>query len=144
MEPKPSPVRKIDNFRGLAVWQKSMDLAQQCCRISSAFPPRGFTLGTHVQKTAIAIPSNLAEGHELQTASFRYHVRVALGSLAELDTQLELAARLGFLRATSGAHSHRTCTNSNECCGRSARRSPADCPNRAARRDAQVTVPIFF
>jgi len=89
--------RKIDSYRDLVVWQKALSLAECCCRRAATFPPRGYALGTHIQKTAIAIPSNIAEGHELQTASFRLHVRVALGSVAELDTQLELAARLGWI-----------------------------------------------
>src|SRR5437764_6642349 len=80
---------------------ESACLAEQCCRATAGFPPRAYALGTHIQKTAISVPSNIAEGHELQTGSFRLHVRVALGSLAELDTQIELAARLGWLSAQS-------------------------------------------
>ena len=57
----------------------------------------GHVLGMHIQKTAISIPSNIAEGHELQTASFRFQLRVAPGSVAELGTQLVLASQLGFL-----------------------------------------------
>jgi four helix bundle protein len=91
-------VRRIRNFRGLLVWQKSMDLAEWCCRASAQFSPRvGGVLAEQVQKTAISIPSNIAEGHELSTASYRQHVRVALGSVSELGTQLELAARLELL-----------------------------------------------
>ena len=94
-------VRRINSYRDLLVWQKAMRVAEQCCREAHAFAPRGYVLATHIQKTAIAIPSNIAEGHELQTASFRLHVRVALGSVAELETQLTLAVRLGFLPTES-------------------------------------------
>ena len=97
MEPVPAPVRRIGSYRELLVWQKAMRVAERCCREAHAFASRGYVLGTHIQKTAIAIPSNIAEGHALQTASFRQHVRVALGSAAELGTQLTLACRLGLL-----------------------------------------------
>ena len=99
MDGQTAPVRRLDSYRDLLVWQKAMTLAEGCCREALAFPPKGYVLATHLQKTAISIPSNLAEGHELQTASYRLHVRIALGSLAELATQVNLARRLGLLSA---------------------------------------------
>jgi four helix bundle protein len=91
-------VRRIRNFRQLVVWQKSMDLAVWCCRTGAELPRRvGGVLGAHMQRTAVSIPSNIAEGHELSTAAYRQHLRIALGSLAELGTQLELAARLDLV-----------------------------------------------
>jgi four helix bundle protein len=74
-----------------------MALAERTCVIAWTFPPRAYGLASHIQKTVTAIPSNIAEGHELQTGSYRFHVRVALASVAELDTQLELALRLKLL-----------------------------------------------
>ena len=46
----------------------------------------------------MSVPSNIAEGQRRTTAGFREFLRIALGSIAELETQLELAARFGFLR----------------------------------------------
>jgi four helix bundle protein len=95
-------VRRIRNFRELVVWQKSMDLAAWCCRTGAELPQRtGGVLGPQIQRTAISIPSNIAEGHELSTASYRQHLRIALGSVAELSTQLELAARLDLVPEAS-------------------------------------------
>lgn len=59
-----------------------------------------FELGAQLRRAAVSIPSNIAEGHA-GGARQRYlnHVRIAMGSLAELDTQLEIARRLQFLSA---------------------------------------------
>ena len=59
-----------------------------------------FELGAQLRRAPISIPSNIAEGHA-GGARQRYlnHVRIAVGSLAELDTQLEIARRLDFLSA---------------------------------------------
>jgi four helix bundle protein len=51
-----------------------------------------------MRRASISVPSNIAEGHQLSSAAYRHHVTVALGSLAELETQLELAVRVGLLR----------------------------------------------
>jgi four helix bundle protein len=53
-----------------------------------------FGLTQQVRRCAVSIPSNIAEGHRLSRPSFRRHVTIALGSLAELETQLELAVKL--------------------------------------------------
>jgi four helix bundle protein len=59
-----------------------------------------FELGRQMRRAAISIPSNIAEGHASgPRGRYLYHVRIALGSLAELDTQLELAVRLRFVPA---------------------------------------------
>jgi four helix bundle protein len=101
MVPGEASDRRISTHRELVVWQKAMALAERCCVVAWTFPPRAYALASHIQKTAVAIPSNVAEGHELQTGSYRFHVRVALGSVAELDTQLELARRLKLLPSVS-------------------------------------------
>jgi four helix bundle protein len=62
-----------------------------------------FGLATQMQRAAISIPSNIAEGHTRSyTREYLHHVAMAHGSLAELQTQLELALRLGYVEHTTG------------------------------------------
>jgi four helix bundle protein len=56
-------------------------------------------LSLQMWRAAVSIPSNIAEGHELPTGAYWHHVRIALGSLSEIDTQLELIGRLSMLPA---------------------------------------------
>ena len=86
---------KNSSFRDLIAWQKAMTLVEQCYSLVSEFP-RGerFELGAQLRRTAVSIPSNIAEGQRLSRRAFRSHLRIALASEAELQTQLELAGRL--------------------------------------------------
>ena len=89
---------KIASFRQLIAWQKAMDLAETCYVICRELPDsEEFVLGAQLRKAAISVPSNIAEGQRLTTRSFRAHLRIALGSAAEIETQMELARRLGFV-----------------------------------------------
>jgi four helix bundle protein len=91
-------VRGIFDYRDLVVWQKAMDLAVCCFELAATLGPRGgFALPEQLRRASLSVPSNIAEGHSLVRASFRHHVRVAIGSLAELATQIELARRLALI-----------------------------------------------
>ena len=91
---------KIASFRQLVVWQKSMDLVESCYRLAGQLPRREeFVLGAQLRRAAISIPSNIAEGQRLTTAAFRAYLRTALGSAAEVETQLDLTVRLGFVQS---------------------------------------------
>jgi len=82
----------------LEVWQKSMSVAELAYRVAMLLPrSEMFGLATQIRRASVSVPSNIAEGHQLPTAAYRHHVSVALGSLAELDTQMELAVRVGLL-----------------------------------------------
>jgi len=76
-----------------------MDLAEQVYRATSVFPPEEkFVLSQQLRRAAVSIPSNLAEGRGRRTdRDFSRFVGYAYGSLMEVETQLELARRLGFL-----------------------------------------------
>ncbi len=89
----------ILSYRDLRVWQASMDLVEGVYRLSADFPAREVcTLASQMRRAAISIPSNIAEGHTKEnTKEYLYHISVAQGSLAELQTQLEIAGRLGYL-----------------------------------------------
>ena len=88
---------EIKSFRDLEVWQLSMTLVEQIYQLSESFPPaEKFSLTSQVRRAAVSIPSNIAEGHGRSRRSYRYHLGVARGSEAELQTQVELAVRMGF------------------------------------------------
>lgn len=85
-------------YRDLVVWQKAMDLVVEIYRLSQDFPAtEKFALASQIQRAAVSIPSNIAEGHARKsTGAFLNHLSIAAGSLAELETQIMLAERLGF------------------------------------------------
>jgi four helix bundle protein len=85
----------IRSFRDLVVWQKSMALAERVYELTETFPvTERYALSIQLKRTAVSIPSNIAEGHTRRTGSYLHHLNIALGSEAELQTQLELAHRL--------------------------------------------------
>lgn len=93
-------------YRDLVVWQKSIDLAQEIYRVTQEFPKAEiYGLTSQMRRAAVSVPSNVAEGQgRLNKGEFRQFLGQARGSLLELETQTELAHRLGFLSAaaTSG------------------------------------------
>lgn len=85
--------------KNLHAWKKSMDLVTEIYKLTSLYP-RGqeYVLVSQSQRAAISVPSNIAEG--MAKRSFKDRARfleVAQGSLSELDTQVELARRLGYI-----------------------------------------------
>jgi four helix bundle protein len=80
----------------LKVWQTAMGLVVSIYRVTKGFPmTEAYGLASQMQRAAVSIPSNIAEGHALkQTAAYLRHLAIASGSLAELQTQLEIAKRL--------------------------------------------------
>ena len=87
---------QINSFRDLLVWQKAMDLAVRCYAVSRRMPrDEQGVLGYQIRKCAVSMPSNIAEGKARQsTAIYMNHLWIAHGSGAELETQLELGARV--------------------------------------------------
>lgn len=94
-------MQKITSFRQLIVWQKSMDLAARCFELVRKFPrAEQAALGFQIQKSAMSIPSNVAEGFSRHsTPSYVQHLWIAHASGAELDTQLELSRRIALIDA---------------------------------------------
>jgi four helix bundle protein len=92
--------KPIRSFRDLDVWQVAMDLVTSVYRVANRLPAsERFELSAQIRRAAVSVPSNVAEGHALRKSrkSYLRHVRIALGSLAELDTDIELAVRLGLI-----------------------------------------------
>ncbi|MBN1901764.1 four helix bundle protein [Candidatus Sumerlaeota bacterium] len=89
----------LKSFRELIIWKKSMDLAEQIYRVTEKFPKNElFGLISQMRRAAVSIPSNIAEGQSRNSrGEFLQFLGVARGSMAELDTQIELSGRLGFL-----------------------------------------------
>ena len=89
----------IQSYRDLVVWQKAMSLAAEVYTVGRGFPHHDrSTLGNQLQRSAISTPSNIAEGWARgHGRTYIFHLRVALGSEAELQTQLELAERIGIV-----------------------------------------------
>jgi four helix bundle protein len=89
----------INSFRDLRVWQASMELVEQVYLLTQTFPKQEmYGLASQIQRAAVSVPSNIAEGHTREhSKEFLHHLSMAQASLAELETQLEIAARLKYL-----------------------------------------------
>jgi four helix bundle protein len=94
----------VASYRDLLVWQRAMVLAEAIYGVTASFPSREmYGLTAQLRRAAVSIPSNIAEGHATRrTGLFLRHLAIAKGSLAEVETQLELACRLGFMKADGG------------------------------------------
>jgi four helix bundle protein len=85
----------IKSYRDLEAWQIGMDLVVSIYSVTSTFPREEmFGLSAQLRRAAVAIPSNVSEGHQHGTKAYLHFVVMALGSLAETQTQLEVASRL--------------------------------------------------
>ncbi len=89
----------IRHYRDLRVWHKAIAVAKSVHVVTSSFPAdERFGLISQMRRAAVSVPSNIAEGKARQHDSeFRQYLYIALGSLAELDTQLVLAGEFGYL-----------------------------------------------
>jgi len=86
-------------YSELIVWQKSMDLVADIYRSTALFPvEERFGLASQSRRAAVSIPSNIAEGHgRKSTGAYVNFLSIAYGSLMELETQIQIAARLNYL-----------------------------------------------
>ncbi|MBQ7189614.1 MAG: four helix bundle protein [Kiritimatiellae bacterium] len=77
-----------------------MELAQKIYHLTATFPScEQYALADQLRRAAVSVPSNIAEGAQRQSArDFRHFLAIASGSLSEIDTQLELAVRLGYVQ----------------------------------------------
>jgi four helix bundle protein len=103
----------IHSFRDLDVWQLGMDLVDSVIANLRVMPRTEFDLRRQMQRAVISIPSNVAEGwrRKKRRGAYQNHVSIAMGSEAELETQLEIAFRNGFLKREE-------CAKVVELCGR--------------------------
>ena len=87
------------SYRDLEVWQKAMDLVVECYQLTKSFPKTEiYGLTSQLQRAAVSIPANIAEGRERQyKKEFIQHLSIAYGSLADLETHIQIAERLKYL-----------------------------------------------
>ena len=91
---------KIKSHKDLKVWQESMTLVTQIYKISEDFPKHEvYGLSSQIRRAAVSIPSNIAEsaGRKGENEFTRF-LYIALGSLSEVETQLEISHRLGYIK----------------------------------------------
>ncbi|MGI9175154.1 MAG: four helix bundle protein [Rhodothermales bacterium] len=91
--------KPVDSYRDLEVWQRGMDLVESVYALTKPFPAdERFGLTAQLRRAAISIPSNVAEGWGRGSRKeFMHFIKIARGSLAEVETQLIIAHRLGYL-----------------------------------------------
>ena len=89
----------INSYKDLLVWQKAMDLVIEAYRIVRSLPKEErYALSDQMRRAAVSVPSNIAEGQVWNsTKEFVQFLSVAKGSNAELNTQILLCIRLGYL-----------------------------------------------
>ena len=89
----------IRNYKDLEVWQKGRLLVKQVYVLTHYFPKEEqYGLSSQLRRAAVSIPSNIAEGHSRSgTKDFIQFISIAIGSLAEVETQIILAEDLEFV-----------------------------------------------
>ena len=95
----------VKSYRELIAWQKAMDLAEGVYMLTSAFPrEERYGLTSQIPRSAVSVPSNIAEGQgRRSTREFQSFLSIARGSLCEMETQVLLAERLGYLKTCNGS-----------------------------------------
>jgi four helix bundle protein len=89
----------ISSFRELRAWQLGMDLTERIYLLTDSFPKtETYGLTSQIRRSAISVPSNLAEGHGRDsTKEFLHFIAIAFGSICELETQILLSNRLKYI-----------------------------------------------
>ena len=89
----------LRSYKELVVWQKAMDLLVEVYRVTGRYPAEErFGLAAHTRRTAVSMPSNIAEGYARRhRAEYVRQVDIAYASAAEFETQLIAAARMEFM-----------------------------------------------
>jgi four helix bundle protein len=88
----------IESYRDLRVWREAMDLAEACYRLTAKFPrDELFGMTAQVRRASVSIPANIAEGYGRNSkGAYGQFLKIAQGSLKELETHLLLAERVGL------------------------------------------------
>ena len=93
----------ISSYRDLLVWQASVDLATRCHKLTAAFPSSElYGMTSQIRRASVSVAANIAEGHGRDaTGNFIQFLRVAQGSLKELETHVLICERVGLLDTQS-------------------------------------------
>ena len=89
----------ISSYKDLVVWQKSMELVADVYRLTLKLPhDERFGLVSQMRGAVVSVPSNIVEGYGRQaTGEYRHHLSISRGSLFELETQLFVCVKVGYL-----------------------------------------------
>ena len=89
----------MHNFRELKIWQRSMDLVVKVYKKTKTFPKEEtFGITFQIRKSAVSVPSNIAEGAGRDSnQQFKHFLAISMGSDNELQTQIELSRRIGYI-----------------------------------------------
>ena len=88
----------MHNFRNLQIWKDAMDLAQEVYEVTETIPTKEtYGIISQMTRAAVSIPSNIAEGSGRSEKDFAHFLYRALGSLFELNTQIMLSERIGYI-----------------------------------------------
>jgi len=92
-------MEKTKTFRDLIVWKKSMELVLKIYKLTENFPKSElYGLTSQIKRSAVAIPSNIAEGYiRSHTKEYAQFINIAFSSGAELETQLEISKMVGYI-----------------------------------------------
>lgn len=88
----------MSNYKELLIWQKSIQLVTDIYKLTKTFPKEElYGLASQMQRAVVSIPSNIAEGNDRNSRKeFSQFLRIARGSLAELETQIIISEKLEY------------------------------------------------
>ena len=91
--------QKIKNFKDLRIWQESIELVEEIYKITKEFPKEElYGIASQIRQSAVSLPSNIAEGFMgYHNKEFKQFLFIALASSAEIETQLIISRKLGYV-----------------------------------------------
>jgi four helix bundle protein len=92
--------RPVQTYRDLIVWQQAMDLITDCYELTREFPSHElYGLTSQLRRAAVSIAANIEEGHGREsTKDFLRHLSISYASLMELETHIQISARLRYVK----------------------------------------------
>ena len=89
----------METHKDLRVWQQSIEMVTSIYLMTQSFPKEEiFGLVTQLRRASVSVPSNIAEGYARGTDKEKLHfLRIASGSISEVETQLMLGLNLGYI-----------------------------------------------
>ena len=95
----------MHNYKNMQIWKDAMDLAQDIYALAEHFPVREtYGIISQMTRAAVSVPSNIAEGAGRSDKDFAHFLSIALGSLYELNTQIVLSERIGYIDNEQSKH----------------------------------------
>ncbi len=106
----------VQSYRDFKVWQKAMDLTVEIYRLVELLPKKEtYALSDQMRRSVVSIPSNIAEGQGRNSAKeFVQFLATARGSQCELETQLQICVKIGYLSEEDTANALNLCIEVNK------------------------------